>query len=75
MSVISIREASRRLGMDRSVVKGFAMGIGIHLLCAAKANLMTTEDFDRLKREIESGPNRVIRAGPPGVSTVIAAAG
>lgn len=52
-TMISLREAARRLQVNAQYIKGVADAMGVTLFRTRKALLMTEKDFDRVRLQIE----------------------
>jgi hypothetical protein len=55
-TMVSLREASKRLQVNAQYIRGIADAMGITLYRAGVAVLMTEKDFLRVKAHLEKSP-------------------
>lgn len=54
--LITLTEASERLARLAPYLKGACEGIGVKLMVAGQALVMTRKDFDRLRKHVDAHP-------------------
>lgn len=58
---MTINEAGRRLGVNRTLIRGCALGLGITPTPLGRALVITWDDFERIKAAISTMPTRKTR--------------